>query len=67
MEYLLRENLLEKLLDFILQDDSPIKNSEMRASMGSSYSYSQPNFGILIKICTTMIQQQDLAKKYPVS
>jgi len=39
----------------------------MRVQMGTTYSYSQPNFSILIKICTTMIQQTELTKRYPTS
>lgn len=65
MEYLFKENMLETLLDFVLQGESPIKDSPMRVQMGGTYAYSQPNFGTLITVCTTMLSQAELTKKYP--
>lgn len=39
----------------------------MRVQMGGSYSYSQPNFSILITVCCTILSQTELLKKNPVS
>lgn len=57
--------MIEKFLDFILGSRSPLcAKDEVRPSMTGNYT--QPNFSPLIKVVTTMIDD-DLVKIYPMS
>jgi len=66
LEYYLKNNVLENLLDFILQDSSPLKGlNEKRVSMGSSFI--SVNFTPLVKLITTSMTEHELLKVYPLS
>ena len=57
--------MLERLLDFILQDKSPLFDGNSRITMGSSYTSA--NFTSLLKVITVMSAQKNLIEKYPQS
>lgn len=60
-----QSDMIEKFLDFILGSRSPLcAKDEVRPSMTGNYT--QPNFSPLIKVVTTMIDDE-LIKVYPIS
>lgn len=66
MHFYHSQNILERILDFILGDSSPIKQpGEKRVQMGSSFV--SPNFTSLIKLVTVMMTDQELLAKFPMS
>ena len=57
--------MIEKFLDFILGSRSPLcASDEIRPTMTGNYT--PPNFSPLIKVVTTMIDDE-LIKMYPLS
>lgn len=66
MEYYFKNNYLERLLDFVLGDSSPIKQpGEKRIQMGSSFISA--NFSSIIKLITAMMTDKELLLKYPMT
>ena len=66
LEYYFKQNVLERLMDFILQDASPLRQpGEKRIAMGSSFV--SVNFTSLIKLITIMMSEHELIAKYPMS
>jgi len=66
LEYYFKQNTLERLLDFILQDQSPLRQvGEKRVSMGSSFV--SVSFTPIVKLITIMMSDKGLLEKYPMS
>lgn len=66
LEYYFKHNVLERLLDFILQDASPLRQpGERRVTMGSSFV--SVNFTSLVKLITIMMADHELIGTYPLS
>lgn len=66
LEFLFRVSFIEKACDFILGKKSPLcQPAEKRYEMGGSFT--QVNFGPIIRIVTKMIQHEELLAKYPLS
>lgn len=66
LEYYFKQNVLERLLDFILQDASPLKQpGEKRTTMGSSFVAA--NFTPIVKLITIMMSERALLEVYPMS
>ncbi len=56
LEFYFQHNILERLLDFILQDASPLKQpNEKRPTMGSSFITA--NFTPIVKLITVMMTE----------
>ena len=57
--------MLETLGDFILGDKSPMYAGEARVEMGSNYT--KPNFSAIMGIISTMMSDEAMKEKYPLS
>ncbi len=59
-------NFVEKACDFMLGKKSPLCGpGEKRIEMGGSFT--QPNFSALIKLLTSILTNESLIEKYPLS
>ena len=66
LQFYFSQNIIERFLDFILGDASPIKHpGDKRVQMGSSFVAA--NFSPLIKLVTAMMTEKELLAKYPLS
>lgn len=66
LEFYFKHNILERLLDFILQDSSPLRQvGEKRVTMGSSFV--SVNFTPIVKLATIMMTEKDLLEVYPMT
>jgi hypothetical protein len=52
LEYFFKANMMERLLDFVLQEKSPLSINVSRVKMGGSYQ--SPNFSSLMKVIIEM-------------
>lgn len=67
LEYFFQINMVERLGDFILEDESPLlAEGEKRPTMDGS-AYMKPNFAQLMQILTIMVSDKDLVAKYPLT
>ena len=66
LEYFYKNHFVEKACDFLLGKKSPLVSpQEKRFEMGGSFS--QPNFGPIIKLVTKMITNDYLLASYPLN
>lgn len=63
MDFYFRNNVLVKMCDFFLNEESPlVKRGEKRQTMGGYIT--EPNFESLLKLVGIMISDKELVKKY---
>ena len=66
LEFFFKIRFVEKACDFLLGKKSPLcRSNESRADVGGGYT--QPPFGQLIKLVATMITDEHLLAKYPMT
>jgi len=66
MTYFFRENMIQRIGDFILGNKSPfLAEGEQRANMGGQYS--QPEFTHIMKLFNLMMQLPEYLEKFPLS
>lgn len=66
VEFYLKNKIFEKVCDFLLGRKSPLcEPSHKRIEMGGSFN--QPNFSPLVKLVSSLVTQDDLMAKYPLT
>lgn len=66
MTYFFRENMIQRIGDFILGSKSPfLREGESRVSMGGAYS--QPDFNHLMQLFNLMMNLPEYLDKFPLS